>query len=429
MDVLLPLFILGILGAGGLYALSWRVPSAERAWLVRLVVIGFLLRLALATVFALYPMTRVFHEDADGYEYIGLALANYWHGTGPKLGMVAVQNTGFFYVCGALYYVFGAYRAAASYLNAFLGAATVLVLYRLTRRFFHIVVARRAAMLVCLMPSVILWNSLALKDTLVTLLVVMALSSCVSLKENFTVGAFLGLVLPVIALQPIRFYMVYFVALATIASLLFERGTKVLTGMPKVLIIGGGLLALLALVGLSSSAREGMQFLDLERINTFRQGMATTANSGFAADVDVSTPGRALLFLPVGMAVLLLGPFPWQMTSLRPLMAAPETILWWFLIPAAWRGLRFAVKERFAATSPILFFAAMLTPAYALVQGNVGAGFRQRAQLFVLLFVFTALGQYVQRCRERGLDVHLLLAPSAPPPPDDERAPSLAVRT
>ena len=46
---------------------------------------------------------------------------------------------------------------------------------------------------------------------------------------------------------------------------------------------------------------------------------------------------------------------------------------------------------------------------YSLVHGNVGAAFRQRAQIFVLLFIFASLGTYVKTCRRRGIDSNLLL--------------------
>jgi hypothetical protein len=423
MEVLFPLLVFAVLGGVVLYLGTLSLAPEERAWAFRILLLAMAVRLLLATAFALFPEVRFFHEDADGYEIIGMQLAAGWSGHGPPLRLEeGMPNLGQFYLCGGLYYLFGAFRAVPSYFNSILGAFTVLVVYRLTRRCFHIAVARRAALLVALMPSIIMWNALALKDTAVTLLVVIALSSCVDLKRRFSAASMLGILLPVIALQPLRFYMVYFVLLAVVGSLFLERGGKVLTGVPKSLAIAGGLILLLVAVGLSGRAQEGTQFFDLQRVNAYRQGMAATANSAFASDADVSTPGRAIAFLPIGLAVLLFGPFPWQMTSLRPILAAPETILWWAMVPAAIRGLRYAAKRRFSDTSPIFLFAFTLAPAYALVQGNVGSAFRQRAQIFVLLFMFVALGQYVQRCRQLGIDDSRLLSdPPAPAAPADQK--------
>jgi hypothetical protein len=132
--------------------------------------------------------------------------------------------------------------------------------------------------------------------------------------------------------------------------------------------------------------------------------MATTANSGFSVDADVSTARGAVAFLPIGLAVLLFGPFPWQMVSLRPLISLPEMLVWWSMVPALWRGLKFALGREAGRTIPIMVFGGTLMGLYALTLGNVGAAFRQRAQVFVFLFIFVALGHYVSVCRKRGID-------------------------
>ena len=80
------------------------------------------------------------------------------------------------------------------------------------------------------------------------------------------------------------------------------------------------LLTLLSALGLTRRLTANLDEFSLERMNAYRYGMAITANSAFATGADVSTTSRALAFLPIGAGELLLGPFPWQMTSLRPLL-------------------------------------------------------------------------------------------------------------
>lgn len=411
MDVVVPLIIIGALGCFALYACSRMVAASERSWLYRILLYSFGVRLAAATVFALIPETRVFHDDATGYEIFGMLIARGWKGEGPPFNLAAAttQNYGFYYVSAAVYYLVGQFQPAVSYFSSLVGAGTVFLVYRLSRDFFHPLVARRAAVLTAFYPSMILWSSMAIKDPTMSLLILLSLSSCVALKRRFGLFALLGTVLPVVAMQPIRFYMVYFMVFAILASLLFERGIKRFTGISKQLVIGGSLVLLLLLVGLTGRTQEGVDQLSLERVSSFRRGMAVSANSGFATSVDISTPGNAIAFLPIGMSVLLLSPFPWQFTSLRALLAAPETILWWTLFPSLIRGIRFAVKERFAETSPVLLFSITLTSAYSLMHGNVGSGFRQRAQIFVVLFIFTSLGVYMKKCRKHGIDPQELL--------------------
>ena len=424
MDSLYPPLLFGAIGIGAILFAARTLPPEERAWCIRILVIALLLRFFAALVFDLFPGTRMFHEDADGYEYLGMRLAEAWHGAGPPFSPSdqMAQNYGFIYIAGAIYYLFGSARSLVSYFNSLIGVMSVFTVYRLARQFFHPLVARRAALLVAVFPSMVLWSAIALKDTVMALLILIALSSCISLKRRFTPLAAAGVAFSLLAMQPIRFYMIYFLGFAIFASLFIERGTRVFSGFTKQMLVVGTVVALLILVGLGSNAQEGAELLTLKHVSSFRHGMATTADSGFAADADVSTPARAIAFLPLGLAELLLGPFPWQFGSLRAAMAAPETIVWWFMFPAVLRGMWWMFRKRFSETSPLLLFSVIMSCAYSLVHGNVGSGFRQRAQIFVILFVFAALGYGRRRCLRAGLNPDLLLVDAA------ERAPTAQAR-
>lgn len=410
MEELVPLVIVGALGVLVVTLLVRTLEADEQRWLSRTLFLALGLRLGAATIFSLVPSTRFFHEDAGGYEWWGQHLASAWHGHGVAFDLAERlgQNYGYYYLAGAIYYLLP-FAPAPAMVNGVLGTVTVFFVYRLARDFFQPVVARRAALLTAFMPSMILWSSITLKDPIVSLLILISLRACVQLKQKITPRAVLMLLLPVIALQPLRFYMLYFIGFSVVVSLGLERGLRSVTGVYKQLVVVGGALALIALIGATGRVSEGTAYLSLERVSTFRHGMATTAQSGFAESVDVSTPGGALLFLPIGVATLLLSPFPWQMLSLRALMAAPETIYWWLLIPSLFRGIRFVVRERWREASPLLIFAGTLTAAYSLVHGNVGSGFRQRAQIFVVFFIFAAVGVYQRRAQRAKIDEHELL--------------------
>jgi len=385
------------------------ITDVERGWVQRVLVFALVGRVAIAAVFELLPQLRIFHEyDADGYELFGVRMALAWQGRYPPFEMSS-SNPGYYYVCGALCYLFGPFRFNIPLFNTVVGTLTVALIYRFTRDYFHVLVARRAAVLVAFTPSMMLWSAMALKDTLVTFLIIVALWACVRLKEAITVGSLSAIVLSVAAIQTLRFYMIYFVAFAIMVALVFDRGVRVVTGFYKQVFLGAIAVALFSVVGLSGRAVEGTEYLSFEKASIYRRGMASTANSGFSADADVSTPGRALAFLPIGLANLLLAPFPWQMTSLRPLIAAPETVAWWILFPPTISGVALVVRRRFREMSPLLIFSVSLACAYSLVHGNVGSAFRQRAQIFVFLFIFSSLGWYRSKCRRAGIDDSLLL--------------------
>jgi hypothetical protein len=418
MDVAYPVVIFFIIGVALIALCVALLPPGERPWLTRVLVAALIARLILAAIFATFPETRLFHEDATGYEQLGRALALSWHGLRPPLTMMTTmhQNYGWPYICGAVYYLFGDAPALAPCFNCVVGTGEAYIVYRLARCFFHPLVARRATLLTAFIPSMMLWSSVAIKDATMGLLILIGLYSCVQIKRRFSVGAVVGICFSLLAMQPVRFYMIYFLGFAIVVSLFLERGIGLVSGVYKQVLIVSMFAVLLAMAGLAGRAQAGFDVLSLERVSSFRHGMATTANSGFDADVDVSTPARAVLFLPLGMSELLLGPFPWQFGSLRALMAAPETIYWWLLFPGVIRSLWWMTRKRFSATSPLLLFALTMTMAYSLMHGNVGSGFRQRAQIFIILFIFAALGVYRRRCKKAGLDPDLLLIDHQPRP-------------
>jgi 4-amino-4-deoxy-L-arabinose transferase-like glycosyltransferase len=421
MDVVIPVFVFVPLGTLAILVSTRSLPADERAWLTRLLFIGFALRVAVASTFALFPSLRIFHEDTEFYEKVGILLASSWRGEYPPFP----SPNGFTWLSAAIYYVFGRFRVNLPLFNAVIGTLLIGLIYTLTKKLFHLLIAKRAALLIALLPSMILWGSMALKDILVTFLIAVALTSCISLKEKTTVSAALGILLPLAAIQPLRFYNVYFVGLSVAVALILDKGGRLLTGVYKQIFLVAAGVALFVLLGNAGKAQQDLDYFSLEFVSSYRYNMATTARSGFDANIDISTPGAALAYLPIGMSYMLLGPFPWQWTSLRPLIAAPETIFWWTLFPATIRGMVFAIRKSFSLTSPLLLFSVTLTCGYSLIHGNVGSAFRQRAQILVFLFIFSALGTYLKKCRAAGLDeLNLLKTPPAPSPPEAARTPA-----
>jgi hypothetical protein len=143
---------------------------------------------------------------------------------------------------------------------------------------------------------------------------------------------------------------------------------------------------------LRSANTDFEKYGDLDKIQLSRMDLARSADSGFNEDADVSTTEGALTTLPVGLAYLMLAPFPWQLGSLRQTITLPEVLVWWALIPFMISGIIFSVRSRLRTAFPILFFSATLTLAYSIFQGNVGTAYRQRTQIQVFLFIFIAVG-------------------------------------
>jgi prepilin signal peptidase PulO-like enzyme (type II secretory pathway) len=113
--------------------------------------------------------------------------------------------------------------------------------------------------------------------------------------------------------------------------------------------------------------------------------------------VDISEPISALTYLPVGMVYFLGSPFPWQVLSPRQIMALPDVLLWYALLPGIFMGLLHLVRNRFRDASMLLVTMAVITILYSLVEGNVGIIFRHRAQIIAPTMVLAGIGVAMRR--------------------------------
>jgi hypothetical protein len=423
VDYLIPLLVTSVLAVISFSLLSRGLP--ERRAVLRILFVAFLLRVILALVFQLVPGTRIFHEDAAGYEWLGAAMADGWRGEGPPVVFPHTTNYGYVYFVAAFDYLFGSYQLFPSLLNTVIGCASALLLYRIGLLVFVEPIARRALLFALFFPSMILWSSIAVKDTSIVFLLVATMYAVVQLRRKFSLFHSLLTGACLCGILTLRFYIFYVAALAIAVSLLFSgrRIGRAFTGQVAVV---GALVLFLIFLGLRKEATDDLSILSLERVSSFRAGMASSANSGWRGDVDLSTPSKAIAFLPLGLSLLLFSPFPWQFTNLRALLTLPEMIVWWGLTFAWLRGMRFSVRKRMGDLAPVLCFAVILAIAYSPVHGNVGVAFRQRSQILIFLFLFAAVGQYLKQMRAKGLSEAAIEEKMAPKPARAPAAPKPA---
>jgi len=252
-------------------------------------------------------------------------------------------------------------------------------------------------------------------------MILCALYALIRLRQGFHLSAVVLFAVATIGIWLVRYYIVFFVVFASIASLLVVRRRGFLSTFTRQLVGVSMVLGFLTMVGLTGHLAGHLEQMNLNYVSGYRSGMAISANSGFMDSVDVSTPAGALAFLPIGLAVLWFGPFPWQMKSIGAIVALPEMIVWWSMIPSIIRGVRFAIRSALGSTSPLLLFVLSVSSIYALGLGNVGAAFRMRAQVLVFFFVFSAVGHFAAVCKKKQLDPELLRTDYMPPPPQVAR--------
>lgn len=370
---------------------------ADSALLARLVLYGFLLRAFLAIILDWTGYSLRLAPDEETYSTNGWLMALYWRDEllMPPWWTTTSQPQGYFYINAVCFYVFGNTVIPIKLINAFIGAFAVRYLYYLTLHLFGPLVARRAAILFEFLPSLILWSVLNIRDVWVVTLILYVSWKSLQVVQGYSHTALVTGIAATGILTLFRDYLFYVIALPPLAALLIGRRGQV--GRSFVLALIGGFLVLFLVhqVGVGDTAVERMS---LEAISKVRQDMAT-GGSSFHENVDVSTPFKALMFLPIGVGYFLFSPFPWQITSPLKLLSVPEMLLIYGLVPAMVRGIRQTVRHHFRESLQILLLTTLLTTSYALGEGNVGTLYRHRAQAIGFYLVFAALGLELARDR------------------------------
>jgi 4-amino-4-deoxy-L-arabinose transferase-like glycosyltransferase len=385
----------------GIAGLIISQDKTDKQFLLRIFVSGLLVRMIIGVLIFTFRLQEFFGGDAFTYDALGSIQLSAFYGSGSYYqGLVktfvgeGVSGWGMVYMVAGVYGVTGRNMLAIQFINAVVGAATGPIIFLCAKHIFQNVrVSRIAALFAAFFPSLVLWSSQGLKDGPIIFLLALSMLCTLKLGEKFNVKYVLILACALFGLLSLRFY-VFYIALAAIgvSFIIGVRAVSAQSILRQVAVVGALVLVLTAF-GVNRFASVQLEkYTDLSRIQQSREDAAKTAESGFAAEVDVSTAEGALSAIPVGTVYLLFAPFPWQLTSLRSSITMPEMIIWWASFPALVLGVWFSIKYRFRHVLPILIFTSMLTVAYSVFQGNVGTAYRQRAQVMVFYFIFIAVG-------------------------------------
>lgn len=332
---------------------------------------------------ALAPDQVTYHQGAAD-------LAAYWGGDSAAYPdwVFRIQSyaSGYFVVIGLIYYVLGAHILLPMLLNSWVGGYSVRLSYHIAR---YVVGehggAMRAARLTAYLPSMVLWSSLNLRDIWVVFIILVAVRAALDLQAGFRVGTASLLAASVVSLVYFRYYLVLPVGGSIVVAFLTQRTSSVFRNA------GLGMLAAAALIYAQQSRGVESDLSTFERLQKGRQDTSFEGTS-LGSEADVSSLGRAIAFLPVGLSYFLLSPFPWQLRSVLQAVTLPEMLFIYTLVPSMVRGLLRLARERFRAVLVVLLITGGICFGYALGQANVGTAYRQRAQVIPFLMMFAAVG-------------------------------------
>ncbi len=366
--------------------LRFRGDEHERQTLVPIFLAAFAVRVCVAIVIAYATPDGYFALDDQRYSALGQELARHWAGQSAYPDDIH-GAVGYYFWNAAIFSVVGPVPLAATLLNGALGAGCTVLAWSLAREIGGETAARYAALLTAFFPSLVLWSSLNLKDALAVTAILGCVRAAQRLYARFSAGPIAAIALGLSILGELRGYLALVAASALMVAIVVPR----LSGRRAPVSIAA-MLALGALVMVRVGPIEGLgDEASLESLDHARRELAFGA-SAYQGDVDISTPSTALSFLPVGLGYFLLAPAPWQVWNSRQLLALPEMLAWYALLPQVVAGFLLAIRRRFGAALPIASFTLFGSISYALVESNLGTAYRHRAQVLVLFLVFGAIG-------------------------------------
>ncbi len=416
-DILVAFLVLGLLWSTARSRIRAAMPGPETNELVRLLGRALLLRVVVAVglnvAIAAGLDVGIFWGDSFYYDRAAWGKARIWSGEAASFDIRGFDDSGYGWLnfVSAVYYVFGRNQVLVQLINALLGTLSVLVVYQLAKDLFGLGVARRTIQFMAFFPGMVIWASGMYKDPAILLMISLAMLAVTRLRERFTTPWLLTYVAAALCLLSLRFYVFYFLVLATLGTFIFGQRRGFVASL-----LTNGVLAIVffatfsAVVGTTTAERQLEMMLDLEDLQRRRADLAR-ADSGFGQELDISTPAGALAAVPVGMAHLLFAPFPWAISGFRQALTLPETLYWYSLMPAFVVGLRVALRNRFGPALPMLVFAVTLIGAYSVMQGNVGTAYRQRTQITMFFFILMAVGLEEKQKRKAAMREAMVTAP------------------
>lgn len=397
-DGAIALLAVSVLSAAGIAV--FRKHTDEKSFITKVFLVALALRLAFGAFVYFWGYFEFFGGDANTYDIGARQILGYWLGTVPandtayiSASSIGRPGWGMFYFVASIYFVAGESFYTAQSITAVIGAATAPLVYFCAHRIYdNKSVAKIAAVAIAVFPSFVIWSGQLMKDGLIVFLLVLAVTMVLMLQEKFSYPAILLLIFALFGVLALRFYIFYMVAMAVAGSFIIGlSNTPASIGRRAIALMVIG-LSLTYLGVLRNASANFEKWGDLQAVQRSRQDLAARADSGFGEDVDVSTTEGAISTIPIGLAYLMLAPFPWEVSSLRQAITLPEVLVWWAMIPLMLYGIWYTIRNRLRSAFPALFFSLMLTIAYSIFQGNVGTAYRQRTQIQVFLFIFIAVG-------------------------------------
>jgi len=389
--------------------LGFFYESKDINFLLALFIIAILLRLIFCLFLSQLAQLKYGHAfflgaDDYGFGLHAMEIAQVWKTTGhmPEANnfswMSSAGDLRYSYFISFLYFFIEENPLVPLFLNCILGAFCIFFIYSIANQIFDYKIARLSAIFVAFWPSLFLWSTQNLRESITLFLVSVFIWSVVSILFRFRLSYLIIGIVSFYSVSRIRPPVFYILLLSFIVAVLFF----LLFYQRKSFLLASAILILSLIFSNFNFIESCLKYYFpytgkdsiFNTINYLRQVRTISAGSAFLADFEISNIFTFLMFLPLGLLYAFFSPFPWQMLKISQITAVIEMFLWYFLIKFAFVGGKVALGyiNKRKQVLFILVFVILGFIILALTEGNVGTLFRHRAFIWPFCLMFSAAG-------------------------------------
>ena len=370
----------------------WRVTRrAEERWLAPLLALAFGAKLLGAL--ARYAVAYVAYKgvaDAERYNLYAAAHYETWRQGVIQLDLAGANGTHYMeLITTAIYTIIGPTPLAGFVVFASLAFWGQYLTYRAFRIALPGGNARRYAVLVLLLPSMLYWPSSIGKESWLMLFVgVTALGAAKFFARR--PGALLLLAVGAAGSAIIRPHMALLMFVGLAVAQFFRptgaRSTDILSKLAGLAVVA----AVAVVLTTQSAAMLGIEDLNVQTITQsveFRQQQTEEGGSAFTPVPITSVTG-----VPIAILTVVFRPLPWEAHSPQMLMQSLEGLVLLALTAKAWPRLR--RLPQLMRRNPYVVFAMTYSLAFIFAFagfGNFGILARQRVLMLPLFLILLAL--------------------------------------
>ncbi len=393
----------------------WRfLPVPDRAFLIKIFIIGISLRIILLALFytisVLQGGSGELTPDSRLYSLKALNIMRSWV-TGTDIPLVYDERTsreGHLYLL-ALFYFFIGHNSpiqnpisifSDKLINCLIGTITGIPFFYLCKNIFGKSAAKITCCLVVFFPSLILWSLTNIRESMNILLGCLVLFYLLKLQEKIKIRYLLAVLIYLFLLLTLRPYIFKGLLISIIISQLIITWLNL---KRKILVLFIFILSITIFLNTTAPGekiRNKVFDFKTNARNLYVTNQAIIAQGGSVYkiyDDDLSEKGNtgklALIWILLkGWFYFMLVPLPWMVTLPFLVLVYPQIILWYFLLFFAIIGIFIGIRYNFKMSLILITYLIIITSGFALLEANVGSAFRHRDLVLPIYLIFSSAG-------------------------------------